>query len=113
MTVNEPDMICKEYRVTASTFTASASALYSEGPLQNIPHKTDIFYWLLIMKLKNFIISSARASGKGNPILTLTTDKQIYTYLCVCVCMYRCVCIYIYIYTYTHTYTHTHTSSEF
>lgn len=92
MTVSEPDTICKEYRVTASAFTTSASTLYSKGPLQNIPHKTDIFYWLLIMKLKNFIISNARASRKGNPILTL---KHISRYIRVY--------IYIYIYLYIHT----------
>jgi len=77
MAVNEPDRICR-VQSNCITFTASASTLYSKGPLQNIPHKTDIFYWLSIMKLKNFIISSARASGKGNPILTL---KQVSRYI--------------------------------
>lgn len=45
MTVSEPGTICKEYRVTASAFTTSASTLYTKGPLQNIHTKTDIFYF--------------------------------------------------------------------
>ena len=59
--LNRFDMISNEYRLTASTLTTSASTFYAKGPFQNIPCKTDIFYWLLIMKLKNLIISSARA----------------------------------------------------